>query len=365
MRYSKRRQDVTSPTNITELPGVGSLSFEKALSVFIDAQDSMNNSRTTKSDYKTVLGIFLRYMSDTHGYTTIQQITEADILGWLAHLRNSLSKRGQPYSSRSIATYCRGMLAFFHWLIDHRYLAVDPTFGVREPKVDKALIRVFTQDELERLDVACEREPQGRSITPDERRMLAARDRAIFWLLLSTGIRLSELCGLRFCDLDWDKGMIYVRGKGAKERKVPMGIVARQHLNTYIMYWRGTPSDSGESVFMSVFGKPISSATVKQMFTRIKQIAGITDKRVSAHTCRHWFAVNCIKNGMPTIALKELLGHESWKMIEVYVRLVEQDNRDLYVKYSPVDGLEMPHSKDDRRQRAREWRNSRKKSTKS
>lgn len=93
---------------------------------------------------------------------------------------------------------------------------------------------------------------------------------------------------------------------------------------------------------------------------RLKRIADITDKRVSAHTCRHWFAVNCIKNGMPTIALKNLLGHETWEMIEVYVHLAEQDTRDLYVRYSPVDGLDFRHSTKDHRRKAREWRTSRK-----
>lgn len=363
MRFSKRQQNAAR--NVVVHPGVEALSFEKALAAFLEAQDASNHSRMTKSDYKTVLGIFLRYMANTHKYTSIQQITEGDILGWMAHLRNSLSSRGTPYKDTTIATYSRDVLTFFHWLVDHRYLAFDPTLQIKEPKVEKVLIRVFTQDELERLDAACERAPSGRSITPDERKMLAARDRAILWLLLSTGIRLSELCGLRFCDIDWDRGMIYVMGKGAKERKVPVGPVARQHLNTYIVYWRGTPDDTDEPLFLSVFGKPLVQSAVKQMFARLKQIAGITDKRVSAHTCRHWFAVNCIKNGMPTIALKALLGHENWKMIEVYVRLAEQDNHDLYVKYSPVDGLEVLHARDDRRQRARNWRNSRRKSAKS
>lgn len=340
------------------------LSFEKALNAFLEAQKGSGHSVVTQSDYKTFVKICFRYMADTHGYTFIQQITEADLFGWLAHLRSVSSSRGRSYSSGTIASYCRGVLAFFHWLVDHGYITHDPTVGIKEPKVDKVLIRVFTQDELLLLDAACVRPASGRSVTPDERRMLTARDRAILWLLLSTGIRLSELCGLHFCDIDWEQGMIFVKGKGAKERRVPMGVVARQYLNTYVMYWRGTPSDSSEPVFMSVFGKPLVQSAVKQMFSRIKKIAGITDKRVSAHTCRHWFAVNCIKNGMPTIALKNLLGHESWKMIEVYVRLAEQDNKDLYIRYSPVDGLELPHSTNDRRQKARDWRKSRGHSTK-
>lgn len=85
-------------------------------------------------------------------------------------------------------------------------------------------------------------------------------------------------------------------------------------------------------------------ASVRDMFNRLKRVAGITDKRVSPHTCRHWFAVNAIKRGMLTAALRDLLGHETWKMIEVYVRLAEQDKKDIYTRFSPVDTLEMHHT---------------------
>lgn len=362
MKLSKRRQNVTT-TKLSIEPGKPSLTFENALSAFLQAQDATGHSKATQADYKAVVTIFLRYMTDTHGYTLIQQIKETDILGWLAHLRNSNTVYGRPYSSRSILTYSRDVLTFFRWLVSHKYIGSNPAANVKETKAEKPLIRVFTKDELELLDAACNRAPDGRSITPDERKTLAARDRAILWLLLSTGIRLSELCGLHFNDIDWDKSMILVKGKGAKERRVPMGSVARQHLNTYIVYWRGTPSDSSEAVFLSVFGQPLSQATVKQMFARLKRIAGITDKRVSAHTCRHWFAVNSIKNGMPSTVLQGLLGHEHLEMINTYVRLAEQDNRDLYAKYSPVDSLEMHHNTKGKRERDREWRNSRKKSS--
>lgn len=361
MKFSKRRQNVDT-TKLAVEPGKPSLTFENALNAFIQAQDASGHSKATKADYKTVIGLFLRYMGDTYKYTLIQQIREADIVGWLAHSRNSKNLYGRPYSSRTISTYSRDMITFFRWLLGHKYISSNPAEQIKETKVEKALIRVFTQDELECLDAACNRAADGRSITPDERKMLAARDRAILWLLLSTGIRLSELCGLHFNDIDWDKSMILVKGKGAKERRVPMGSVARQHLNTYIVYWRGTPADLSESVFLNVFGQPLAPSTVKQVFARLKRIVGITDKRVSAHTCRHWFAVNSIKNGMPSTVLQGLLGHEQLEMINTYVRLAEQDNRDIYARYSPVDSLEMHHNTKGKRERDREWRNSRKKS---
>ncbi len=337
---------------------VASMSLEKALEMFLVAQEAKGHSKATHTDYRCVVGLFIRYMNDTHGYTAIQQIKEEDVLAWLAHLRTVTSKRGRPFSSRSIETYCRDVLAFFHWLTDHHYLTINPAVQVKTPKTEKALIRVFTEDELKSLDGACDRSPQGQSMTPDERKTLAARDRAILWLLLSTGIRVSELCSLRFCDIEWDSGLISVKGKGAKERKVPFGRVARQHLNTYLTYWRGVPSDpTNEQVFLSLSGSPLTPRGAQVIFMRLKRVSGITDKRVSAHTCRHWFAVNAIKRGMPSTVLQGLLGHSKLEQINIYVRLAEQDSRELYTRFSPVDALEMHHSTKGRREQAREWRN--------
>ncbi|MBX5451743.1 MAG: tyrosine-type recombinase/integrase, partial [Thermogemmatispora sp.] len=206
----------------------------------------------------------------------------------------------------------------------------------------------------------CERAPKGQALTPDERKALTARDRAILWVLLSTGIRVSELCQLRLSDIDWQKGMLYIQGKGAKERKVPFGKVARQYLQTYLHFWRGEPEQPTDSVFLSVDGTPLTSAGVRKVFERLKRSAGIADKRVSPHTCRHWFAVNCIKRGMPTAALQQLLGHETLEMVNTYVKLAEQDQRELYQQFSPVDVLEMHRT--DRRQRLRAWRQARRRS---
>lgn len=100
------------------------------------------------------------------------------------------------------------------------------------------------------------------------------------------------------------------------------------------------------------------------MFVRLKQGANITDKRVSSHTCRHWFAVNAIKNGMPTKVLKDILGHATWEMMETYMHLAQEDLKESYLKFSPVDALSIHHSVKDRRERARDWRNSRQSSHK-
>jgi len=307
-----------------------------------------------------ISNIFLRYIANTCGYTNINQITEADVVDWLSYLRNTTSRIGRAYSSRTIETYSRDVRIFFNWLIEHGYVKSDPMGMIEKPKVEKTRMSVFTEEELKLLDAACDRAFKGRSLTPDERKALATRDRAFLWHLLSTGIRISEACGLLFSDIDWDEGMIYIRGKGAKERRIPFGKVARQHLNTYISYWRGRAEESDEHVFLNAYGRPLRKQAATDIFKRLKKVSGITDKRISAHPCRHWFAVNCIKRGMPTIALKNLLGHESWEMIEVYVHLAEQDNVALYTQHSPVDALEMHRAAKNKREELREWRKSRK-----
>ncbi|EFH86784.1 integrase family protein [Ktedonobacter racemifer DSM 44963] len=177
-----------------------------------------------------MIGSFIRYMKSDLDRVYVADIEEIDIIVWLSHLRDGTNRWGRPYSSRTIETYFRDVLVFFNWLVAHKHLEENPMADLKSPKTEKPLIRVFTEDELMRLDAACDREPKGRSLTQDERKALAARDRAFLWLLLSTGIRISEACGLLFADIDWDMGMIFVRGKGSKERKVPFGKVARQHL---------------------------------------------------------------------------------------------------------------------------------------
>src|ERR1019366_4785319 len=182
MRVSKRHS--VSGEVVTHSP-VSTLTFEKAMEVFLQAQDAASHSRETYQDYQTVVNLFIGYVQTTLGYVNIQQVTESDVLGWLAHLRNSNNKWGRPYSSRSIETYFRDVAVFFSWLVEHRHLAVNPMAGIKKPKTEKVLIRVFIESELVLMDAACKRSSRVAGCTGDEGKMLEARDRAILWLLLS------------------------------------------------------------------------------------------------------------------------------------------------------------------------------------
>jgi site-specific recombinase XerD len=367
MKFSKRRQkdrlQVVPDAQESDVQESEGLSLDDALELFLMFQSSANHSDVTKKDYGAVVRPFLSYIRQEYQYTSVREIEEQDVIEWLAYLHGAISRRGRPYSSRTIETYSRDVRVFFNWLVTHGHLSSSPMVNLKAPKVEKTLIRIFLEDELRRLDMACGRPMQGRALTEDERKALASRDRAFLWLLLSTGIRVSEACSLTFADVDWKEGMIYIHGKGAKERHIPFGKVAQQHLDTYVRYWRGEPLEKvrpDDSIFLTAFGQPLASRTAERIFSRLKRVAGINDKRVSPHTCRHWFAVNAIRNGMPTVVLKNILGHETWEMIEIYVRLAEQDLKQSYTRFSPVDALEMHRYPKGKRVQMREWRNSRK-----
>jgi integrase/recombinase XerD len=138
--------------------------------------------------------------------------------------------KGKILAARSANCYARSIRAFCNWLEAQGYVEVAPSNRVKMPKVGKPLILIIEFDEFERMLKACTL-PHEFGPTTDRN---AARNRAILWLLWYTGIRLAELCDLRLSNLDRDKGVIIVHGKGDKERRIALGRNALRSLLLYI-----------------------------------------------------------------------------------------------------------------------------------
>src|SRR5262249_20921160 len=118
-------------------------------------------------------------------------------------------------------------------------------------------------------------------------------------------------CGMRFADFDRRRGTIYLMGKGAKERKILLGQRGHHYLCAYLDHWRGEPDSTEERLLLTDDGSPLTSQAVRQPFRRLKRRSGITDKRVSAPTCRHWYAIRFLLKGGKLFALQRHLGHET------------------------------------------------------
>jgi site-specific recombinase XerD len=300
------------------------------------------------------LGLLRRFLEEEREITLVGEIDAPDINAWFAYMRKTPASRGKVRSERTIQTYARSARAFFHWLVRRESIERNPFDRVVFPKVGKPLIRIIEPEEFERLLMACT--PPG-EVGPLADRA-AARNRAILWVLYDTGIRLSELCGLRTGDFDRKHGMIVVMGKGSKERRIALGQNCLRHLLYYLDRHRPDEAEladwgsAGEDhLFLSETRLPLTINGVTLLFARIRKRAGITEKRISPHIFRHTFAIRYLVLGNDPFSLQELLGHEDMTTVKNYMHMNDETIQSQKRKYSPGDHLptRMPGPKESRR----------------
>lgn len=222
---------------------------------------------------------------------------------------------------RSVARIISGIKNFFRFLVLEEYLPNNPSELLDAPRIGKHLPTVLAVDEIDAMIDAIE---------PDSE--FALRNRAIIETLYSCGLRVSELCNLRFADLFLDEAYLRVMGKGRKARLVPMSPSAVSEITRYAHKGRPTPLRGYEDmVFLSKRGKPISRIMVFHIIKELTALAGI-NKNVSPHTFRHSFATHLLEGGAGLQAIQMMLGHEDIGTTEIYThidrsQLVETINR--------------------------------------
>ncbi len=327
---------------------------ELAVSDYLSDHEGGNHSAKTIQWHTTSLGLLRAFLESERDISLVGEIDAPDISAWFAHLRKTSGSRGKPRSERTIQTYARSARAFFHWLVRRDAIERNPFDRVVFPKVGKPLIRVIEPEEFERLLLACT--PPG-EVGPLADRA-AARNRAILWLLYDTGIRLAELCNLRAGDFDRKHGTIIVNGKGSKERRIALGNNCQRNLLYYLDRHRPDEEELAEwgdatedHLFLSETRLPLTKNGVGLLFKRIRERAGITDKRVSPHIFRHSFAIRYLVLGNDPFSLQELLGHSDMATVKNYMHMNDALIQEQKRKYSPGDHLptRMPGPRDSRR----------------
>lgn len=160
---------------------------------------------------------------------------------------------------------------------------------------------------------------------------MAARDQALLWVLFDTGITVSEACTLHIADLDHQTGLLRVRGKGGKERQMPLGATCLSHLRAYLkqmdsMTRRGLARKhaGGDPLFGSEMKQPLTRNGLTMVFVRFRKRAGISDTIISPQVLRHSFALRYLQAGGNPRRLQELLGYEGMAPVRQYLRWHEQ-----------------------------------------
>ena len=242
-------------------------------------------------------------------------ITPMEIRGYLAFLhKNQYTK---TTSARKLAT----LRSFYKFLVRMRKIEFSPLSVIRTPRLDKKLPNFLDVRQIGTLFDA-----------PDITTLLGARDKAILETIYSAGLRISELVGLDIQDMDRFGEAVLVRGKGKKERLVPLGRKALKSISDYLKL-RGNPGDG--PLFVNRGGKRITDRSIRRKLDKYMLIAGIP-KHISPHTLRHSFATHMLNAGADLRSVQEMLGHENLSTTQIYTHLTTKRLKEVYRKAHPL-----------------------------
>jgi integrase/recombinase XerC len=283
-----------------------------------------NYSPHTIAAYANDLGQFAdflqRHYSDrSYSLHEVDQVTLRLFLGDCLEL---------GFSRKSLARKLACLKSFFKYLQKTGAVTNSPAANISTPKLEKRLPQYLDGESVARLM------KQPDATTPQGR-----RDVAILELFYSTGIRLSELIGLRLGDIDFEGGTIRVVGKGSKDRIVPFGAAARKAMREYLacrdeLLGKGRRADARDTTFLTRRGKRMSPKGVNVIVnTYIGRVSEIEKK--SPHVLRHTFATHLLNRGADLRAVKELLGHESLSTTQVYTHVSVDRLKKIYARAHP------------------------------
>jgi integrase/recombinase XerD len=267
--------------------------------------------------YQRDLSLFAEYLEGEHALPVTAE--QSQVAGFLEHLQ----KHG--VESRSIARKLSCLRGFYKWLLLDKRIAHDPTVNLESPASWKILPKALAPSEVDRM-----MQHAGTAADHAKADPVALRDRAIVEMLYAGGVRVSELTGLGVEDLSLTEGRMLVRGKGDKERLVPLGRMALEALEVYLT--RGRPSLAtrpGEGrLFLSVRGAALTRQWVWQLVKRL-------DSRASPHVLRHSCATHMVENGADLRTVQTLLGHADISTTQVYTHLALGRLKEVHRAHHP------------------------------
>ena len=276
-------------------------------------------SQNTLSAYKRDLFYYLDYLQSI-SKTEPNQITSADVLGFQASLqRNSKAPS-------SVARALASTRSFHKFLIEENLAETNPASLVKSPKLGLRLPKAVSIADIERLLDA------AGSLEPETGQLIQLRDRAVLELMYSCGARVSEIVDLDVDDFG-DSGLLRLRGKGDKERVVPVGSFAETAVSSYLSRVRpALASRPNPALFLNQRGGRLSRQTIWQIISKSAQTINM---EISPHTLRHSFATHLLEGGADIRVVQELLGHASVSTTQIYTMVTIDSLRQAYMESHP------------------------------
>jgi integrase/recombinase XerC len=280
-----------------------------------------NMSPETIRAYEKDLHQFLRFFAKGDGDPAQPgELTTLQIREYLQHLKD------KNYQKTTVVRKLATIRSFYKCLLKKGIVTTNPLTDIPTPKVEKKIPHFLGVEEVEKLLNA----PQGNGFQP-------GRDRAILETLYSTGLRVSELTALNVGDIDVTGEVVKARGKGRRERVMPVGSFALQAIKAYIELRAQVPhinEKDPEALFLNRFGDRLSSRSIRKIIDKYIKVTGLSEK-TSPHTLRHSFATHLLNRGANLRMVQELLGHKHLSTTQIYTHVTTDAMKRAYEEAHP------------------------------
>jgi site-specific recombinase XerD len=309
--------------------------LDHAVTLFLRSLIAADYSPRTVLAYRSDLAQLVEFLLQ-RAVQTVDRVSRQDLAAYAGALVEgtvALSPRHHGYSRATVSRKLSAARRFFSFCEDGEFVTTSPSVGISSPRLPGRLPNVLTQEQMAGiLEEAGEGSP------------LELRDRALFELLYSCGLRCQEALDLDVHDIDFDAREVRVTGKGRKVRIVPVGRPALAALSGYLEYGRPqlvprqdgreTASLGQDAVFLSRRGLPLSPSDVRRRLQRLQRKSG-SPLAASPHTLRHSFATHLLEGGADLRSIQELLGHASVSTSQVYTHVSAAHLRETYRRAHP------------------------------
>ena len=269
-------------------------------------------SKNTVSSYKNDISSFLSWLNKKQ--INYQQVSGKNINQFISNLFNSGLK------SSSINRKISSIKHFYLFLSKKKIIKYSPADEIETPKQEKYLPISMSEDEVERL-----------LNSPNSNRIIERRDKAMIEILYATGMRISELVNLKLTDIDFNRSVLKVFGKGSKERLVPYGEKAAEALDIYL---RDRKRSDSKYVFLSNRGSQITRGAFWQRIKIYIKRENLKSS-ISPHTLRHAFATHLLNRGADLRSVQILLGHSDLSTTQIYTHIAKQRLGEILKKHHP------------------------------
>jgi integrase/recombinase XerD len=287
---------------------------------------------------KRAVTYLIKFLSRSGFPTNAESIGVTEIRGFILYLKKAqrfehhplIKNHDRKLTGHTINCYLRSISAFWSWLLKEGFISSNPFGKVKIPKPPQKVITPFTEEQVQSLLQAI-----------DVSTVTGLRNYAIVLTFLDTGTRLGELIGLKMNDVDFRNRTLKVFGKGAKERRLPIGKRLLAALWKYQLYRPQPATGSIDNFFLTRDGWPLTKNRVETIVKNLGRNVGLQGVRCSPHTFRHTFCIQFLRNGANLFSLQQMTGHSSLEVLRGYVALAESDLRIVHQKFSPVDNLNL------------------------